>query len=92
MTAEPGDGLILSLVQRIEALEEQIKDLNSDKSEVYKEAKGQGFDIAILKKLVAERRRPADERAEEGAILEIYRAAVARAESEPRARAHVRAA
>jgi uncharacterized protein (UPF0335 family) len=86
------DQQLLSIVQRIEALEEQIKGLNKDKSEVYQEARGNGFDVAILRRLVTERRKPADERSEEEAILELYREAVARAES-PRARnAHARAA
>jgi uncharacterized protein (UPF0335 family) len=96
MTMSPeqtaADQQLLSIVQRIEALEEQIKGLNDDKSGVYDEARSNGFDVKILRKLIAERRKSADVRSEEQAILELYRDALARAE-EPRARnAHARAA
>lgn len=72
-----------SIVERIEHLEAEIKELNADKSEVYSEAKAVGFDVAVLKKLIAERRKPAAEREEVEAILDLYRDAL----NEPRARA-----
>lgn len=61
-----------SIVERIERLEEDIKAINDDKKEVYGEAKANGFDVAVIKKIVAMRRKPASERAEEDAILELY--------------------
>lgn len=61
-----------SLVERIERLEEDIKAINDDKKEVYGEAKSNGWDVAVIKKIVAMRRKPAAERAEEEAILELY--------------------
>lgn len=61
-----------SIVERIERLEEDLKAINDDKKEVYGEAKSNGFDVAIIKKIVALRRKPAAERAEEDAILELY--------------------
>lgn len=76
-----------ALVERIEALEVSIKDLNDDKSEIYKEAKGVGFDVPILRKIVAERRRPASKFAEEQAILELYREALDAAQPRARTRA-----
>ena len=81
MTDHPSftDHQVKSIIDRIENLEAQIKELNADKSEVYQEAKACGFDVAILKKLVAERRKGASERAEEEAILELYREALERA-------------
>jgi uncharacterized protein (UPF0335 family) len=62
-------------VERIEAVEAEIKDRNSDKSEIFKELKGRGFDPAIVRKIVAERRDP-DKAAEQRAILELYREAL----------------
>jgi len=61
-----------SIVERIERLEEGIKAINDDKKEVYGEAKANGFDVAVIKKIVGMRRKPAHERAEEDAILELY--------------------
>lgn len=42
-----------AFVERIERLESEIKELNDDKAEVYSEAKGNGFDTKILKRVVA---------------------------------------
>lgn len=39
-----------AFVERIERLEEEIKVINDDKTDVYAEAKGNGFDVKILKK------------------------------------------
>lgn len=61
-----------SIIERIERLEEDKKAVSDDIKEVYGEAKGNGFDVAILRQIVALRRKPADERAEEEAILELY--------------------
>jgi uncharacterized protein (UPF0335 family) len=66
-----------SLVARIERLEAEIKELNADKTEIYAEAKSTGFDKSVLKKLIAERRKPASERAEQDALLDLYREALA---------------
>lgn len=61
-----------SIVERIERLEEDLKAINDDKKEVYGEAKSNGFDVKIIKKIVGMRRKPAADRAEEAAILELY--------------------
>lgn len=61
-----------SIVERIERLEEDKKAIAEDIKEVYAEAKANGFDNAILRKIVALRKKPAAERAEEDAILELY--------------------
>jgi uncharacterized protein (UPF0335 family) len=65
-----------SIVQRIERLEEEKKTISDDIKEVYAEAKGNGYDARILRKVVALRRRDLNERKEEEAILELYLQAV----------------
>ena len=65
-----------SIVQRIERLEEEKKTIADDIKEVYAEAKGFGYDVKILRKVVALRRRDLDERKEEEAILDLYLQAV----------------
>ena len=65
-----------SIVQRIERLEEEKKTIADDIKEVYAEAKGNGYDVKILRKVVALRRRDLDERKEEEAILDLYMQAV----------------
>jgi uncharacterized protein (UPF0335 family) len=63
---------LIDFVRRIESVEDQTKALNSDKSEIYKEAKNQGFDLKVLRKVVADRRKDAGERAEFETIYELY--------------------
>ncbi|GAU82961.1 DUF2312 domain-containing protein [Bosea sp. 2KB_26] len=65
-----------SIVQRIERLEEEKKTIADDIKEVYAEAKGNGYDVKVLRKVVALRKRDLNERQEEEAILELYLQAV----------------
>ncbi|WP_103873955.1 DUF2312 domain-containing protein [Bosea lathyri] len=65
-----------SIVERIERLEEEKKTISDDVKEVYAEAKGNGYDVKILRRVIAIRKRDANERAEEEAILDLYLQAV----------------
>ena len=66
-----GDQL-LSIVQRIERLEEEKKTIADDIKEVYAEAKGNGYDVKALRTIVRMRKQDANERAEQETILETY--------------------
>ena len=63
---------LLSIVERIERLELEKKGISDDIKEVYSEAKGSGFDTAVLRKIVSLRRQDAAQREEQDAILELY--------------------
>jgi len=65
-----------SIVERVERVEGEIADLNRDKSEIYQEAKGNGYSVKTLKKIVALRRRDPAEAAEEDAMLDLYKQAL----------------
>lgn len=65
-----------SIVERIERLEEEKRVIAEDIKEVYAEAKGNGYDSKVLRKVVALRKRDLDERKEEEAILDLYLQAV----------------
>lgn len=65
-------GQLRAFVERIERVEEEIKDLNDDKKDIYAEAKGNGFSPAIIKKVVGIRRQDADKRKEESEVLALY--------------------
>lgn len=67
---------IRSFVERYEALEAQKKEIASDMSEVMAEAKGRGYDTKILRKIIALRKRNAEDVAKEEAILELYKSAL----------------
>jgi uncharacterized protein (UPF0335 family) len=64
--------LLKAFVERIERLEEEKASIAGDVKEVYAEAKAQGFDTKILRKVVALRKRDAAERREEDEILDLY--------------------
>ena len=71
-TEEVAKGHLTAFVERIERLEEEKKGIADDITEVYAEAKGDGFDVKVLRKVVAIRRQDAAERTEQEAILDIY--------------------
>lgn len=70
------DKQLRELVTRIENLEKERKAIAADIKEVYDEAKSNGFDAKILRKLVILRRRDQAEVNEENALLQTYAAAV----------------
>ena len=71
------NGHLRSFVERIERIEEQVRDFNSDKSDIYKEAKSNGFDLPALKAVIARRRKGEDKASELDAIVETYLSALA---------------
>jgi uncharacterized protein (UPF0335 family) len=65
-----------SLVDRVERINSEIADLNLDKSEIFKGAKNDGFDPAIVKKVVAIRAKDPEKVAEQDALVATYMAAL----------------
>lgn len=59
-------------IERIEQMEAEKKDIADQISEVYAEIKGRGFDAKAIRKIIALRKKDAEARQEEEAILEIY--------------------
>lgn len=68
--------VLRSYVARVEHVEGEINDLNADKKEIYAEAKALGFDVSVLKKVIARRRVDRASVQETDAMLELYEAAV----------------
>ena len=67
---------LTAFVERIERLEEEKKGISDDIKEIYAEAKGNGFDVKVLRKVIAVRKQDFDERSEQEAILDLYLAAL----------------
>lgn len=61
-----------SFVERIERLEEEKKATADDIKDVYAEAKGNGYDTKVLRKVIAIRKQDKAERQEQEAILDLY--------------------
>ena len=72
-------GHLRAFLERIERLEEEKRAIADDIKEVYAEAKGTGYDVKIMLKIVSIRRMDRDKRREEEEILEIYLAALGEA-------------
>ena len=82
----PG-GRIRSFVERIENLDTELQELNEQKKEVFSEAKGEGFDVKILKEIVKLRKQDKDERDEHESLLDLYLRAMEAEPSEKTAKA-----
>jgi uncharacterized protein (UPF0335 family) len=67
---------LAAYIERIEADEAQIADLNANKSETYKEARSEGFDVKTIRRLVAIRKQDPSKRREAEELLELYAQAV----------------
>lgn len=65
-----------SYIERIERLEEEKSAIASDIKDVYGEAKGVGYDVKTLRKIVRLRKMDEEKRREEDELLDLYRAAI----------------
>jgi uncharacterized protein (UPF0335 family) len=65
-----------SIVERIERLEEEKKTIADDIKEVYGEAKANGYDVKVLRKVVSLRKQETAERVEQEALIDLYLTAV----------------
>ena len=72
---------------RIENLDSEIQELSESKKEVFAEAKGEGFDVKILKEIIRLRKQDQDERDEHDTLLDIYMRAMETAAPEATAKA-----
>ena len=79
-------GQLRAFIERIERLEEEIKSINDDKSEVYKEARGSGFDVKTMRKVIAARKLDEADRQEADALFDMYMSALG---MPPHVRVHV---
>jgi uncharacterized protein (UPF0335 family) len=61
-----------SFVQRVEHIEEEIKGLTEGKKEIFDEAKGEGFDVKILKEVIRLRKQDKKDREEHESMLDVY--------------------
>ena len=61
-----------SVIDRIERMEVEKAAVAEDIKQIYLEAKGNGFDTKIIRKVIALRKRTAAEREEERAMIEVY--------------------
>ncbi|GAA0390739.1 DUF2312 domain-containing protein [Brevundimonas terrae] len=75
MTAA-AQGRLRTIIERIERLEEDKKAVMEDMKEVFAEAKGEGYDVKVLRKVIRMRKQDKAKRQEEEAILDLYLSAL----------------
>ena len=76
-----GGNKLRAMVERIENIEEEIKELTEAKKEIYLEAKGNGFDVKILREVIRVRKQDQKERDEQETLVEVYLQAIKGASS-----------
>ena len=69
-------GQLKSVNERIERLEEDKKSVMEDLKNVYAEAKGNGFDTKVIRKIIRLRKQDTAQRQEEEALLDLYLSAI----------------
>lgn len=69
-------GQLKSIIDRVERLEVEKTEIADQIKDVYLEAKGNGFDVKILRKVVRLRKTDRAKRQEEDAILDLYLSAI----------------
>ncbi len=77
--SEPGGvagDRLRTIVERIEQVEEEIKELNETRKEIYLEAKDNGFDIKVLREVIRVRKQDQKEREEHETLLDVYLQAI----------------
>ena len=75
-TSSVNAGQLRAFIERIEKLEEEKRAISDDVKDVYAEAKGNGYDARILRKIISMRRQDLEKRKEEESILDVYLAAL----------------
>jgi uncharacterized protein (UPF0335 family) len=65
-----------AIVERIEHVEDEIKELTEARKEIYLEAKGNGFDVKILREVIRIRKQDQKERDEQDSLLDAYLQAI----------------
>lgn len=72
-----------SFVERIERLTEEKAALQSDIKDIFAEAKSNGFDVKVIRLLIAERKLDEADREERDSLLELYRRALGALDGTP---------
>ena len=73
---QAAQGQLKSIIERIERLEQEKSEIAEQINEVFAEAKGNGFDVKVLRKVVRIRKQDRAKRLEEESILDLYLSAI----------------
>lgn len=66
-------GRLATFIERIERLEEERRELAADVREIYAEAKGEGFDIKVMRQIIRLRKMTPADREESEFLRDEYK-------------------
>lgn len=69
-------GRLRSIIERVERLVEDKAAVQNDIKEVFAEAKGEGYDVKVLRKVIRIRKQDKAKRQEEESITDLYLSAL----------------
>jgi len=72
-----------NIIERIERLEDEKKQIASDITDIYKETKSRGYDAAALKEIIKIRREDPSKREARETMVDVYLRAINRWEDMP---------
>ncbi len=67
---------LLQIIEQVESLDEEKAAITKQQRDILADAKGRGYETKAIRKLIAERKRDANDLAEEIAVLDMYREAI----------------
>lgn len=76
MEGHNSNAQLKAIVERIETVEAEIKELGEGRKEIYLEAKSNGYDVPALKAIVARRRKDQEKLAAHETLVDVYEAAL----------------
>ncbi len=72
-TASADAGKFVAFIERIERLEEEKHELSADIREVFAEAKGNGYDVKVMRQILRLRKMTPADRAESEYLRDEYK-------------------
>ena len=72
----PSAERLIEIIEAFEHLDVEKREIAGQQKVVMADAKGEGYDTKVLKKLIALRKRDPSDVAEEEAILDVYKSAI----------------
>jgi uncharacterized protein (UPF0335 family) len=70
---------LMSIIDRVERMNEEIKGINADKADLFQETKSRGFDIRAIKSIISERaklEKNPEAFNEMQSMVELYKSAI----------------
>lgn len=72
MATQKARDAVKSYVERVERLAEEKQTITDDIKDIFAEAKGHGYDVGAMRKVIARRKRDREEVMAEDAMIELF--------------------